>query len=244
MDEPLSNLDAKLRVQMRAELARLRDRLKTTTVYVTHDQIEAMTLGDRVAVLRDGVLQQVDTPQTLFNQPANLFVAAFIGSPAMNLAEANVEEGGVVSYADVRLHVGERPELAEHVGRTVILGIRPSDFEDAALARDRALPTVDVVPEVVEELGSEIHVIFPVTAAPVLTDAVRAAATEEGDDASSVMLIHDEGQRSLFTARVDPSSSARPGEPLKLAIDTSRLHYFDADSGVALASQPAVATSA
>ena len=141
MDEPLSNLDAKLRVQMRAELARLRDRLKTTTVYVTHDQVEAMTLGDRVAVMRDGVLQQCDTPQKLFKLPVNLFVAAFIGSPAMNLVEAKVT-GGNVEFAGFSLPAPPREGLAAYEGRTVILGIRPSDFEDAALGRDPELPTI------------------------------------------------------------------------------------------------------
>ncbi len=161
MDEPLSNLDAKLRVQMRAELARLHDRLRTTTVYVTHDQIEAMTLGDRVAVMRDGVLQQVDTPQTLFNYPANLFVAAFIGSPSMNLVEASVE-GGAVSFAGIRLPLPADAELGAYQGRSVILGIRPTDFEDAALGRNPGLPTIDVTTEV------------PRTSAPRSTSSSRS----------------------------------------------------------------------
>jgi multiple sugar transport system ATP-binding protein len=239
MDEPLSNLDAKLRVQMRAELARLRDRLKTTTVYVTHDQIEAMTLGDRVAVLKDGVLQQVDTPQALFRNPSNLFVAAFIGSPAMNLVEAAVDEGGV-TFAGYRLATPDRRELADYHGRNVILGIRPSDFEDASLGREPGLPTIEATPDVVEELGSEVHVIFPVDAPPVLTSDVRAASSEEGDDAETTMLIHDEGvHRTLFTARVDSATKARPGEAMMLSLDNRAVHFFDPESGISLAAREA-----
>ena len=203
MDEPLSNLDAKLRVQMRAELARLRDRLKTTTVYVTHDQVEAMTLGDRVAVMRDGILQQCDTPQNLFKFPVNLFVAAFIGSPAMNLVEAKVA-GGKVEFAGFCLPAPPREGLAAYEGRTVILGIRPSDFDDAALGRDPDLPTISAVASVVEELGSEVHVLFGVDAPPVSSDAVRAA--EESDEEGGARLIHDEAERSTFTARVSAAS--------------------------------------
>src|SRR6186997_298929 len=150
MDEPLSNLDAKLRIHMRAELQRLHDRLKTTTVYVTHDQVEAMTLGERVAVLRDGVLQQVDTPQNLYRHPANLFVAAFIGSPPMNLVEAEVR-GGTLSFAGFELPTGDH-DLAAYGGRSVILGIRPSDIEDASLWHGDPLPTIEVTVDVTEEL--------------------------------------------------------------------------------------------
>ena len=151
MDELLSNLDAKLRVQMRGELARLRDRLKTTTIYVTHDQVEAMTLGDRVAVLKDGVLQQVDRPQALYRNPANLFVAAFMGSPSMNLVEARVGDGAV-SFAGVTIPLAPGQGLDAYRGRDVILGIRPSDLEDAAAGRDASLPTIDVVPDVYRSL--------------------------------------------------------------------------------------------
>ncbi|HZP90841.1 MAG TPA: sn-glycerol-3-phosphate ABC transporter ATP-binding protein UgpC, partial [Actinomycetota bacterium] len=156
MDEPLSNLDAKLRVQMRASLAKLHDTLKTTTVYVTHDQIEAMTLGHRVAVLREGVLQQVDTPQNLYNHPANLFVAAFIGSPPMNLVGATIGEG-VVSFAGFELPLPPDVALPDHVGRTVILGIRPSDLEDTDVWSADELPTIEVTADVTEELGSEVN---------------------------------------------------------------------------------------
>ena len=218
MDEPLSNLDAKLRVSMRAQLSALHSRLGTTTIYVTHDQIEAMTLGQRVAVMRDGRIQQVDTPQVLYTRPANLFVAAFIGSPAMNLVEADVHDG-VVEFGGYRLPLpaGSGPV----VGR-VIAGLRPEAFEDAAFA-DPALPRIDARVEVVEELGPDTHVLFPVDAPRVDVSEVREAAGE--DDA----LIPSEG--ALFTARVDPQTAARPGSPLRLAVDPSRFHYFEPADG-------------
>jgi multiple sugar transport system ATP-binding protein len=224
MDEPLSNLDAKLRVGMRAELARLHDRLGVTTVYVTHDQVEAMTLGQRVAVLRDGDLQQVDTPQNLYRNPGNLFVAAFIGSPSMNLVEATIEDGRA-SFGgfDIPLR-GEHPPTG-----SVVLGIRPQDFEDAAFA-DPSLPTIEVEATVVEELGSESHVIFAVDAPPVDVESVRAA-TDEGDRA---VLIADD-RRSLFTAEVVEASTARPGARVRLAVNPARFHYFDPASGATLA---------
>ena len=224
MDEPLSNLDAKLRVAMRAELSRLHERLGTTTVYVTHDQIEAMTLGQRVTVMRDGLVQQVGPPQLLYEEPANLFVAAFIGSPSMNLVEAAVA-GDHVEFADLRLPLapGRRP------GRdgTVILGIRPGDFEDAAHA-DPGLPELEVEVAVLEELGAEAHVIFPVDAPRVEAEDVRAAADHE----EGAQLLAD--ARSLFTARVDPRTSARVGSRLRLAVNPAGFHFFDPDSGLAL----------
>jgi multiple sugar transport system ATP-binding protein len=218
MDEPLSNLDAKLRVSMRASLASLHSRLRTTTIYVTHDQVEAMTLGQRVAVMRDGKVQQMDTPQTLYATPTNLFVAAFIGSPAMNLVEADVADGAV-SFAGYRLPVG-----GPRQGRFVV-GIRPEAFQDAAFA-DPSLPQIDVQVEVVEELGAETHVIFPVDAAPVDVSGAREADEEE-------VLIGE--ARTHFTARVDPQTSARPGQPLRLAVDPARFHYFDPETGARLA---------
>jgi multiple sugar transport system ATP-binding protein len=229
MDEPLSNLDAKLRVQMRGELARLHTRLGTTTVYVTHDQVEAMTLGDRVAVLRSGVLQQVDTPQELFKHPTNLFVAAFMGSPSMNLVQADVRDGSV-EFGGYTLPLG--PELRRIAGR-VILGIRPSAFEDAELARSSDLPTIDVEVDVVEELGTETHLIFGVAAPPVLSDDVAAALEERDEEAQ--LLVHDEaGERSSFTASVDAATSARPGSRLRLAVDNRAFHFFDPETGRAL----------
>jgi multiple sugar transport system ATP-binding protein len=232
MDEPLSNLDAKLRVQMRGELARLRARLGTTTVYVTHDQVEAMTLGDRVAVLRAGLLQQVDTPQALFKHPVNLFVAAFMGSPSMNLVHADVRDGSL-SFGGYTLPLPPQANADGLSGR-VILGIRPSDFEDAALGRDPQLPTIDVDVDVVEELGTEVHLIFGVAAPPLQSEHVTAALDEVDEDAQR--LVHDDrGQRSSFTARVDPSTRARPGERIRLTVDNRAFHFFDADTGEALA---------
>jgi multiple sugar transport system ATP-binding protein len=225
MDEPLSNLDAKLRVTMRAELARLHERLGVTTVYVTHDQVEAMTLGHRVAVLRDGVLQQVDTPQRLFREPANLFVAAFIGSPAMNLVEAAVDDGRL-RFAGYELPVPDGTGLDRP---RVIVGIRPTDFQDAASA-DPRLPRLRVRAAVVEELGAESHVIFTVDAPRVVAEAVRAA--EDTAEPGEGLLTDD--TRALFTARVDGQSAVAPGAEIELAVDPQRLHFFDAASGAVL----------
>jgi multiple sugar transport system ATP-binding protein len=223
MDEPLSNLDAKLRVSMRGELARLHDRLGVTTIYVTHDQIEAMTLGQRVAVLRDGVLQQVDTPQTLFRRPANLFVAAFIGSPSMNLVEADVGDGAV-RFAGHELPLAAGQEVP--AGR-LIVGIRPTDFAHAASA-DPALPHLVVRPEVVEDLGSEVHVIFPLDAPRVVAEAVQAAVPDLADDEGALFV---DDQRSLFTARLDGDISIRTGSAVELAVNTRRMHFFDPATG-------------
>jgi multiple sugar transport system ATP-binding protein len=235
MDEPLSNLDAKLRVQMRAELARLHDRLRVTTVYVTHDQVEAMTLGDRVAVLRDGILQQVDTPQRLFGHPANLFVAAFVGSPPMNLVEGTVA-GRTVSFGGFELPLGDRTDLSAHQGRTVIVGIRPSDLEDAEVWGDSGLPVLEVDVDITEELGSEVNVLFTVDAPPVTTEETLAAVSDEG--AEDILPLIEEG--SQFCARVDARTRARPGKPLRLAVDPGRFHYFEPDTGLAIASERTV----
>ncbi|MFL5796866.1 MAG: ABC transporter ATP-binding protein [Actinomycetota bacterium] len=232
MDEPLSNLDAKLRVQMRAELARLRDRLRTTTVYVTHDQVEAMTLGDRVAVLKDGVLQQVDTPQRLFHRPTNLFVAAFIGSPSMNLVEARVD-GEAVSFASLTFPVPDREELHAYDGRTVILGIRPSDLEDASLLPREDVPALEVVPDVIEELGTEIHAIFAVDAPPVVTEDTEAALEEDGGGLTPL----GDG-KATFTASLDPRSRAEVRRPIRLTVDPASFHFFDPESGRAIAGEP------
>jgi multiple sugar transport system ATP-binding protein len=238
MDEPLSNLDAKLRVHMRAELQRLHERLGTTTVYVTHDQVEAMTLGTRVAVLRDGILQQVDTPQNLYRYPTNLFVAAFIGSPPMNLVEATVRDDRV-SFADFDIPVG-RGTLAAYEGRTVILGIRPSDIEDHALWRGDELPTIDVLADVTEELGSEVNVIFRVDAPPVATEELRAAADEEGEE---ILLMADAQPTAVFCARVDARTACAPGQRITLTLDPARFHFFDPETGLAIDSEMAAAAS-
>jgi multiple sugar transport system ATP-binding protein len=232
MDEPLSNLDAKLRVQMRAQLSLLHDRLGTTTVYVTHDQVEAMTLGQRVAVMKDGILQQVDTPQKLYMNPANLFVAAFIGSPPMNLVEATVKAGRVF-FAGFDIALPEGHTLPEHDGRTVILGLRPSDLEDTAVWHNERLPTIDVTAEVTEELGSEVNVIFTVDAPPVLTDDTIKAASDTGE-ADDMSLIADERPRARFCARVDARTTCKPGQTIQLTIDPARFHFFDPVTGAAI----------
>ena len=248
MDEPLSNLDAKLRVSMRASLNQLHDRLGTTTVYVTHDQIEAMTLGDRVCVLRDGRLQQLDTPQKLFESPVNLFVAGFIGSPAMNFVLADLvrDDGPAVTFAGYRLPVpapvlSAKPGLDGYFGRKVILGIRPSDFEDAALG-EASWTRMPVTVGVTEELGTEIHVIFTIDAPPVEHAAITSAAEshEEEDEAVAALA----GGKSLWTARVSSRSAARTGQPLELAVDTSRLHFFDPASGDSIGHPLAAAAGA
>ena len=236
MDEPLSNLDAKLRVSMRASLSQLHERLGVTTVYVTHDQVEAMTLGQRVCVLRDGRLQQVDTPQTLFNSPVNLFVAGFIGSPAMNFADARLvrDDGAAVIFAGHRLAVPDsllaaRPGLDGFFDRDVILGIRPSDFEDGALA-EPAWPRMPVRTTVTEELGSEINVIFGIDAPPVQHASIAQAATDNPDDE----VIPIAGDKTMWTARVAARSSIKPGQDAELAVDNTNLQFFEADSGLSI----------
>jgi multiple sugar transport system ATP-binding protein len=224
MDEPLSNLDAKLRVSMRAQLSRLHERLGITTVYVTHDQVEAMTLGDRVAVMRRGVLQQCDSPQALFERPANLFVAAFIGSPAMNLVEAEVH-GGEARFGSCRIAFGAGIE-----GR-VILGLRPHDLELAGPGVDPAWPRVPGRVEVVEELGTETQLVVEIDAPRLRADAVRDALdAAPGDD----VLLADE-DRATLTAVVDPRTRPASGTSVELAIDPARLYAFDPGSGAALA---------
>jgi multiple sugar transport system ATP-binding protein len=222
MDEPLSNLDAKLRVGMRASLAQLHQRLGITTVYVTHDQVEAMTLGQRVAVMRDGRILQVDTPQVLYEQPLDLFVAGFIGSPAMNLVDATIDGGDVVfGQFRVPLHPVRRPSAAG----PVVLGIRPEVFEDAAFG-PAELPTIDVEVVVVEDLGADSHVFFRIDARRVATSVT------EGEAAGAPDLVTDRG--ALLNARVDPRTSGRVGGMLRLATDPSRFHFFDPASGASL----------
>ncbi|HEX4059602.1 MAG TPA: sn-glycerol-3-phosphate ABC transporter ATP-binding protein UgpC [Streptosporangiaceae bacterium] len=238
MDEPLSNLDAKLRVSMRASLNQLHERLGVTTVYVTHDQIEAMTLGHRVCVLRDGRLQQVDTPQEMFDAPVNLFVAGFIGSPAMNFATAKLvrDDGPAVTFAGYKLPfpasvLEGKPGLDAYFDREIIIGIRPSDFEDAKLA-EPGWARMPVSAGVTEKLGSEIHVIFTIDAPPVEHASIAEAAKgEEGEDEAAIALA---GGKSLWTARVAARSSVSPGSPIELAVDTSNLHFFDPVSGLSI----------
>jgi multiple sugar transport system ATP-binding protein len=251
MDEPLSNLDAKLRVQTRAEIARLQHELGVTTIYVTHDQVEAMTMGDRVAVMRKGLLQQVDTPQTLYEHPVNLFVAGFIGSPAMNLLEASVTAADGTSTAgadgslvvEVGIHrlpipaavLAERPALRGYDGRKVVLGIRPEDMEDASLVSDapaerRISSTVDLQ----EALGSDVLVHVPIEAPPAITEDVKELATDV--DPEQADLLHKasesgEATTANLVARLNPRTHVRKGDRIDLVVDTERLHFFDPDDG-------------
>jgi multiple sugar transport system ATP-binding protein len=235
MDEPLSNLDAKLRVGMRASLAQLHQRLGVTTVYVTHDQVEAMTLGQRVAVMKDGRILQVDAPQTLYERPRDLFVAGFIGSPAMNLVDAAVD-GSEVVFGQFRIPLEWSRRPVAPASDRVIVGIRPEAFEDAAFAPS-GLPTVDVEVVVVEELGADAHVFFRVDATRIAT-----GATDEGDDEVAELVGGDEG--SLLNARVDPRTAARVGDSLRLAVDPARFHFFDPDSGLSLLESTTVEVAA
>jgi multiple sugar transport system ATP-binding protein len=236
MDEPLSNLDAKLRVSMRASLSHLHDRLRVTTVYVTHDQIEAMTLGQRVCVLREGKLQQVDTPQRLYNSPVNLFVAGFIGSPAMNFTAAELvrDNGAAVVFAGHRLSVPDalmqaKPGLDSYFGKELILGVRPSDFEDASLA-DASWPRINVQSTVTELLGSEIHVIFGIDASPVQHASIADARAGDEDD-EAIPLADN---KTMWTARVAARSGIVPGAAVTLAVDTANLQFFDPASGLTI----------
>ena len=240
MDEPLSNLDAKLRVQMRTEISRIQRELGVTMIYVTHDQTEAMTMGDRVAVMNRGVLQQVDAPQQMYDQPSNLFVAGFIGSPAMNMVGAELRREGDATYVEfggVRLRVpGEvlaaRPSLERYVGTRVALGIRPEDIEDPEHASRRIeggdLP---VVVEHREAMGSEVYAHFTLDASPVVTDDTR-------DLVADADLLpgagKDDAQRTSFVARLNPRTGAALGEPILLQVDTSRMHFFDLATGEAI----------
>lgn len=232
MDEPLSNLDAKLRVQMRSEIARLQNRLGTTTVYVTHDQTEAMTLGDRVVVMRAGVAQQIGTPEDLYSKPANLFVAGFIGSPAMNFFPASFTDVGVkLPFGEVTLTQEVHDVLAQH-GRpnNVIVGIRPEHIEDASLidtyARIRAL-TSEVTVDFVESLGADKYVHFKTEGAGARSAQLAELAAESGVGENE------------FVARVSTESKVAPGKKVELAFDTTRLMIFDADSGANLSIPPA-----
>jgi multiple sugar transport system ATP-binding protein len=248
MDEPLSNLDAKLRVSMRASLNQLHERLGVTTVYVTHDQVEAMTLGHRVCVLRDGRLQQVDTPQTLFEKPVNLFVAGFIGSPAMNFVTADLtrDDGPSVAFAGYTLPVPAdvidgNPGLAGYFGKKIVLGIRPSDFEDASLG-DGDWSRMHVKTNVTEELGSEIHVIFTIDAPQVEHSSIAQARSDTAEDDEAVTALV--GGKSLWTARVSARSRVRPGQPIELGVDTHNLRFFDPESGLAIGHPEATAAAA
>ena len=223
MDEPLSNLDAKLRVQMRAELNRLHRNLGTTTLYVTHDQIEAMTLGDRVAVLRDGVLQQLDTPHALFHSPVNIFVASFIGSPSMNLVDAvvqRVDDRFELVIGEQRLPAPHAVNVSDRIGQPIIVGIRPTDFKEPDRAAELDWPTLDVAVDVVEELGTEANVLF------------RLA--DETLETTPTAVVGRLAEADVLTAAVDARTRLRPGDRAKLAVDRERIHLFDPTSGQTL----------
>ncbi len=234
MDEPLSNLDAKLRVQMRAEISRLQHDLGVTTIYVTHDQTEAMTMGDRVVVMNHGVLQQVDVPQKLYDEPENLFVAGFIGSPAMNMVEAELErqDGGyAVRFGANELELDgslleSRPALRRYEGREVFLGIRPEDLEDASVVDDAAAGRrFAAVVDIREDMGPEVFLHFSTDASPVTAKQVREAVEEEAVDATV------ERGRTPFVARVDRACRAQEGKKIELVVTTERLHFFDPETG-------------
>jgi multiple sugar transport system ATP-binding protein len=241
MDEPLSNLDAKLRVQMRAEISHIQSDLGVTTLYVTHDQVEAMTMGHRVAVMRKGELQQVDDPQTLYDRPVNLFVGGFIGSPAMNMVEATLERqnGRVVVRAGSHvLAVDEEtlaahPALAAHEGKNIILGIRPEHLEDAALVPD-APPDrrLQATVELLEALGSEIMVHFTIDAAPALTEDVRELAQDL--DAVAVQGLDDRPAQTTVVGRFGARSRIKKGATVEVAVDTRSLHFFDPETGLGI----------
>jgi multiple sugar transport system ATP-binding protein len=238
MDEPLSNLDAKLRVQMRAEISRLQGDLGTTTIYVTHDQIEAMTMGDRIAVMRKGELQQVGEPQELYDRPVNLFVGGFIGSPAMNMLEstlARANGGLAVEVGGQRLAVGDealssRPGLQEYEGRTVVLGIRPEHIEDATVVTDApADRRLSGTVELTEALGSEIVAHISIDAKPALTEDVRELAQDIGEE-----LEEESEAKATLVGRISAHSGLRPGDAAELAVDTDALHFFDLETGVGI----------
>src|SRR5262245_5869501 len=240
MDEPLSNLDAKLRVQMRAEILRIQRELQVTTIYVTHDQTEAMTLGDLVAVMKRGVLEQVGPPHELYSHPASLFVGGFIGSPAMNLVECTftmANDGAYVEFGTRRLRVPEevlaaRPALADYDGRRLIVGIRPEDMEDAALVSsahpDELIPTTI---ELMEAMGSDVYLHFPIEAPPVLTDDTKALASDIDANALTDLSEAASEQRSIFIARASPETRAQIGGRREIHVTTRKLYFFDAATG-------------
>jgi multiple sugar transport system ATP-binding protein len=242
MDEPLSNLDAKLRVQMRTEISRIQRDLGVTMIYVTHDQTEAMTMGDRVAVMNRGVLQQVDAPQEMYDNPQNLFVAGFIGSPAMNMVNAELargDGGAQVVFGDTRLAVPdnvmqERPALERYIGKRIVIGVRPEDMEDPEFVANPSVGArLPVMIDVREAMGAEVYAHFTVDAPPVLTDDTRDLAADAGLTEDEVHPAAGEG-KSQFVARLNPRTTATEGHPLELHVDMRRLHVFDPDSGQAI----------
>ena len=230
MDEPLSNLDAKLRVQMRAEVSRIQNRLETTTVYVTHDQTEAMTLGDRVAVMRKGELQQVGSPQELYENPVNLFVAGFIGSPAMNFMPVEISgRTAKLPFTEVEIPEETANAISSHEASNLMAGIRPEHFEDSKLVGDQPGPTFEVEVTILESMGSELYAYFD-TEAEVRAEQLDELAADTGAEGGA-----DSGQ---IVARLDAASEAARGEKIELWMDPTRLHFFDLDSGERINPEP------
>ena len=233
MDEPLSNLDAKLRVQMRAELGVLHAQLETTTLYVTHDQVEAMTMGDRVAVIRKGVLQQIDTPREIYLYPKNIFVAGFIGSPAMNFVYATIdfsEKETKLTFGDSSIVSSDAPKsLSDFNGKEIVLGIRPEAFEDSVYANDKEFTEqININVSLLEQLGSDTYIHFYKDIPPVQTKAIEEILADEGEDLSAL------GTETKFIARINPNATIEEGQNINLAIDPSKLHYFDPETGLAI----------
>jgi multiple sugar transport system ATP-binding protein len=241
MDEPLSNLDAKLRVQMRAEISKLQRDLGVTTIYVTHDQVEAMTMGDRVAVMRKGELLQVASPQELYDRPVNVFVGGFIGSPAMNMVEGTLQRsngtlavavGGQQIVLDENV-LAARPGLRSYEGRSIVLGIRPEHLQDAAIAKDTGRgQRLHGNVELREALGSELMIHLGIDARPAITDDVRELAEDVGDVATQG--LEQPGALATLVGRFDPRSQVREGETAEVAVDTRALHFFDTDTGLGI----------
>jgi multiple sugar transport system ATP-binding protein len=246
MDEPLSNLDAKLRVQMRSEISRIQNDLNVTTIYVTHDQVEAMTMGDRVCVLKKGELQQVGTPEELFDHPDNLFVAGFIGSPSMNFAKATLEESGGTLQFDLGGHaitvpqevLEHRPALKNYSGKEVIIGIRPQDFEDANVKQDAGEGCrVKAKLDLVEAIGTETLLHFKIDAPIALTEEMKELAEDVGGDAAESLERKAREGVNEFVAQVDPKSKLKEGQEAELIVDATRLHFFDVDTAQSIFDQ-------
>ena len=233
MDEPLSNLDAKLRVQMRAELGQLHTQLQTTTLYVTHDQVEAMTMGDRVAVIRKGVLQQIDTPREIYLYPKNIFVAGFIGSPSMNFVYATVEissKGASLTFGEDQIFVKDPPEsLKDYEGKEIVLGVRPEAFEDSVYANKKEFSEeINIHVSLLEQLGSDTYIHFYKDINPVQTEAIEEILADEGEDISVL------GTQTKFIARINPNATIEEGKDITLSINPSKLHFFNPETGLSI----------
>ena len=233
MDEPLSNLDAKLRVQMRAELGQLHTQLQTTTLYVTHDQVEAMTMGDRVAVIRKGVLQQIDTPREIYLYPKNIFVAGFIGSPSMNFVYATVKissKGASLTFGEDQIFVNDPPEsLKDYEGKEIVLGVRPEAFEDSVYANKKEFSEeINIHVSLLEQLGSDTYIHFYKDINPVQTEAIEEILADEGEDISVL------GTQTKFIARINPNATIEEGKDITLSINPSKLHFFNPETGLSI----------